>query len=78
MNLNELPPETLQWMFNKATIEIMDIDDYIARAIRHDLHVVVAKDIRVKKDLKEKLAVLTDQLLRAMGDIEVNKRIMSN
>jgi hypothetical protein len=78
MKLNELPPETLQWMFNKATIEIMDIDDYIARAKRHGLNVIVGRLIDEKKDLKEKLAVLSDQLLRAMGDIEVNKQIMSN
>jgi hypothetical protein len=78
MKLNELPPETLQWMVNKIIDDLLNITSYIDIARQHNLDEVVKKNIAEKEKLREDLTELYAQVIQAMGDIEVQKQIMSN
>lgn len=78
IKLNELPHETLQWMVNKIIDDLLNITGYIDIAERHHLDDVVRKNIVEKENLREHLTELYAQVIQAMGDVEVQKQIMSN
>jgi hypothetical protein len=78
MKFNELPPETLQWIINKIIAEMVEINNYQQMVDRWGLVRLHEDELLLKSKMMENLQELYGQVIQAMGDIEVNKRIMSN
>ena len=78
INLNEFSKDQLQWMLNKATMDLFDIDKWKESVQRWDLEVTM-HDLWKQKVKEEKfLREVIVQVLNAMGDIGVRESIASN
>ena len=78
VNLNEFSKDQLQWMLNKATMDLFDIDKWKESVQRWDLEVTM-HDLWKQKVKEEKfLRDIIVQVLNAMGDIAVRESIASN
>lgn len=78
VNLNEFSKDQLQWMLNKATMDLFDIDKWKESVQRWDLEVTM-HDLWKQKVKEEKfLREVIVQVLNAMGDIAVRESIASN
>lgn len=78
INLNEFSKDQLQWMLNKATMDLFDIDKWKESVQRWDLEVTM-HDLWKQKVKEEKfLREVIVQVLNAMGDIAVRESIASN
>lgn len=78
VNLNEFSKDQLQWMLNRATMDLFDIDKWKESVQRWDLEVTM-HDLWKQKVKEEKfLREVIVQVLNAMGDIAVRESIASN
>lgn len=78
INLNEFSKDQLQWMLNKATMDLFDIDKWKESVQRWDLEVTM-HDLWKQKVKEEKfLREVIVQVLNAMGDIAVRENVMNN
>jgi hypothetical protein len=78
VNLNEFSKDQLQWMLNRATMDIFEIDKWKESVQRWDLEVTM-HDLWKQKNKEEKfLREIMVQVLNAMGDIAVRENIASN
>lgn len=78
VNLNEFSKDQLQWMLNKATMDLFDIDKWKESVQRWDLEVTM-HDLWKQKVKEEKfLREVIVQVLNAMGDIAVRENVMNN